>query len=85
MADLTSSTVSTTTLKVPITLDDGSKISYNIPDPVSGLSKSDLETPSSATGFAGYVVLENMILKDGAEGTGTGDPYYYETSKIIFD
>lgn len=85
MPDLTSTTVTTNVLKIPIKLYDGSKITYNLQDPKTGLSKNDLIDETKDTGFAGYVVSENLIDKNGLQGVETQDPYYYNTEKIIFD
>lgn len=85
MPDLTSTTVTTNVLKCPIVLEDGSKITYNIPDPQSNLTKSDLTSSSASTGFIGYIINESLVLKDGYQAVGSEDPYYYTTEKIVFD
>lgn len=85
MPDFTSTSVTTNVLKCPIILENGKKITYNIPDPKSGLTKNDLENESSNTGFLGYAINNNLILKDGYQPTGNEDPYYYTTEKIVFD
>lgn len=86
MPDLTSTTVTTSTLKVPILLENGKSITINVPDPINNLTKNDLALSSSEKGFAGYLVNENLIVtQDAVMAVEVGDPFYYNTEKIIFD
>lgn len=85
MPDLTSTTVTTNVLKVKIELDNNKSITYNIQNPKTGLSKDDVENASKETGFAGYMVNENLIKNGSAMAVEVGDAYYYETQKIVFD
>lgn len=85
MPDLTSTTVTTSTLKVAIVLENTKKVNINIPDPVEGLTKAQLETPDNEKGFVGYIISESLINKGGYMATGSDDPYYYTTEKIIMD
>ncbi len=85
MPDLTSTTVTTSVLKVPFTLEDGNKLTVNLPDPQPNLSKDDITGSTGDKNFAFYIVSENLISKDGIAATGVGEPYYYNTEKIVFD
>lgn len=85
MPDVTATTVSTTVLKVPIILEDGSKITYNLSDPKDGLTKDDITDQTKTTGFAGTLVNDQLINKGGYRPEDVGEPYYYNTEKIVFD
>ena len=67
----------TVVLKLPITLDNGKTLTYSLPDPKGGLTKTEADTAMD------YIVNENTIIYDGAQAVGHETGYLYKTEKEL--